>query len=112
MENTESPTRDRLTLARGTTQLTAVNAAKVLTILCLIGCVLVFGISDLRQVTYLCLHVSYCLWWLLEQWFYPQRRRMSSERVGFVGVSFTLLFVGFFTRCLVTWPSPIPYHYR
>lgn len=72
------------------------NAAKVLTILCLIGCSLVFGVSDLRQVIYLCLHVSYCLWWLLEQWFYPQRRRMFSEPISFVEVSFTLLFVGIF----------------
>lgn len=96
MENTESPTRERLTLDHGMTQLTAVNAAKVLTILCLIGCILVFGVSDLRQVIYLCLHVGYCLWWLLEQWFYPQRRRIFSEPVSFVGAIFTLLFVGIF----------------
>jgi hypothetical protein len=55
----------------GVTQLTALNTAKVLTSVCLVAFAVVFGLQDLRQVIYLCLHVSYCLWWLLEQWFYP-----------------------------------------
>jgi protein-S-isoprenylcysteine O-methyltransferase Ste14 len=78
------------------TQLTAVNAAKVLTIVCLIACAVIFGIPDLRQVIYLCLHISYCLWWLLEQWFYPQRRQLFSEPASLAGFIFTLLFVGVF----------------
>lgn len=81
----------------GVTQLTAINTAKVLTILLLVAFALVFGIQDLRQVLYLCLHISYCLWWLLEQWFYPLRRQqMFSESVGVSGFIFSLLFVGAF----------------
>ena len=57
---------------------------------------MVFGIQDLRQLLYLCLHISYCLWWLLEQWIYPQRRQIFSEPVGVVGFIFSLLFVGGF----------------
>ncbi|NHC37679.1 DUF1295 domain-containing protein [Scytonema millei] len=78
------------------TQLTAINAAKVLTVICLTICAIVFGISDLRQVIYLCLHVSYCLWWLLEQWFFPNRRQIFNEPIGVGGFSFTLIFVGVF----------------
>nr|WP_199316880.1 DUF1295 domain-containing protein [Chroococcidiopsis sp. [FACHB-1243]] len=78
------------------TQLTAINAAKVLTVFCLAICAIVFGISDLRQVIYLCLHVSYCLWWLLEQWFFPNRRQIFNEPIGVGGLSFTLIFVGVF----------------
>jgi steroid 5-alpha reductase family enzyme len=78
----------------GVTQLTAINAAKILTILLLVIFALVFGIQDLRQLLYLCLHISYCLWWLLEQWIYPQRRQIFSEPVGVVGFIFCLLFIG------------------
>jgi len=79
------------------TQLVAVNAAKVLTIVCLIACAVVFGIAGLRQVIYLCLHISYCLWWLLEQWFYPQRRQqLFNEPASLPGFIFILLFVGVF----------------
>lgn len=77
-----------------TTQLTAINVAKVLTVFGLVACAIVFGISDLRQVIYLCLHVSYCLWWLLEQWFFPTRRQMFNEPVGVGGFISALLFVG------------------
>ncbi|MEP0884664.1 hypothetical protein NDI49_24250 [Trichocoleus sp. ST-U3] len=90
MENTASSTRS------GVTQLTAINTAKILTILLLVAYALVFGIKDLRQIIYLCLHISYCLWWLLEQWFYPLRRQqIFSESVGITGFIFSLLFVGF-----------------
>ena len=35
------------------------------------------------QVVHLSLHISYCLWWLLEQWLFPERARQQfSERVG------------------------------
>lgn len=79
------------------TQLTAINTAKVLTIFCLIGFAVVLGISDMRQVLYLCLSISYCLWWLMEQWIYPLRRQqMFNEPIGTVGFIFALLFVGLF----------------
>jgi protein-S-isoprenylcysteine O-methyltransferase Ste14 len=91
MENTASSSRS------GVTQLTAINTAKILTILLLVAYALVFGIKDLRQIIYLCLHISYCLWWLVEQWFYPLRRQqMFSEPIGVTGFIFCLLFVGVF----------------
>ncbi|MEL4897091.1 hypothetical protein [Crocosphaera sp. Alani8] len=46
------------------TQLTAINVAKIVTILCLLTLALIYGVKDYRQVIYLCLHISYCLWWL------------------------------------------------
>lgn len=61
MENTANSTQSQIT------QLTAINTAKALTILVLLAFALIFGIPDFRQILYLCLHVSYCLWWLLEQ---------------------------------------------
>ena len=79
------------------TQLTAINVAKSLTVLCLIALALVYGIRDARQVIYLCLHVSYCLWWLLEQWLFPARRQqIFTEKVGLSTFAFVLLFVGVF----------------
>lgn len=79
------------------TQLTAINVAKFITILCLIIFALIYGVHDYRQVLYLCLHISYCLWWLLEQWLFPQRRQqLFTEQVSisaFIGI---LLFVGVF----------------
>lgn len=90
MENTGTLTTSKVT------QLTAINTAKVLTIICLIGCGVVFGIHDFRQVLYLCLHISYCTWWLLEQWFYPQRRQLFNEPIGLIGFILALLFVGIF----------------
>ncbi|WP_315785152.1 DUF1295 domain-containing protein [Fischerella sp. JS2] len=88
MENTANAEKT------GLTALTAINIAKVLTIVLLLIFSFVFGIQDLRQVIYLCLHVSYCLWWLLEQWFFPQRRQIFSEPVGIGGFILALLFVG------------------
>jgi protein-S-isoprenylcysteine O-methyltransferase Ste14 len=88
MENTANAEKT------GLTALTAINIAKVLTIVLLLIFSFVFGIQDLRQVIYLCLHVSYCLWWLLEQWLFPQRRQIFSEPVGIGGFILSLLFVG------------------
>ncbi|PSP00433.1 MAG: steroid 5-alpha reductase [Cyanobacteria bacterium SW_6_48_11] len=77
------------------TQLTAINTAKILTVLLLVSFIGIFGIQGMRQVIYLCLQVSYCLWWLLEQWIYPQRRQqMLNEPVGVGGFIFILLSVG------------------
>ncbi|MCP6763177.1 MAG: DUF1295 domain-containing protein [Fischerella sp. CENA71] len=90
MQNT---TNDEKT---GLTALTAINIAKALTIVLLFIFSFVFGIQDLRQVIYLCLHGSYCLWWLLEQWLFPQRRQIFNEPVGFGGLILGLLFVGIF----------------
>ncbi len=78
------------------TQLTAINVAKVVTIFFLIGCAMLLGIQDMRQVIYLCLHIGYCVWWLVEQWFYPKRREvLFSEPVGVIGFTLSLLFIGF-----------------
>lgn len=91
MENTVDSGRS------GLTQLKAINTAKILTILLLVAFALVFGIQDLRQVLYMCLHISYCLWWLVEQWFYPLRRQqIFSDPVGVGGFILSLLFIGFF----------------
>ncbi len=45
----------------GVTVLKAINFAKVITIVCLIGFAVGLGIRDWRQVIYMCLHISYCL---------------------------------------------------
>jgi protein-S-isoprenylcysteine O-methyltransferase Ste14 len=94
----------------GATQLTAINTAKIITVACLISFAVVFGIPDWRQVIYLCLHVSYCLWWLLEQWLYPQRRQIFNEPVGAFGFVFVLLFVGIFYALpgYLAFTNPVP----
>lgn len=94
----------------GVTVLTAINAGKVLTILFLVAFAIVFGIKDLRQVIYLCLHISYCLWWLLEQWIYPQRRQIFNQPAGAGGFIFTLLFVGVFYTLpgYLAFTNPVP----
>lgn len=104
MQNTANPQTSRLTT------LTIINIAKILTILCLAAFAVVFKIEDLRQVIYLCLHVSYCLWWLLEQWFYPTRRQIFNEPIGAGGAIFTLLFVGVFYALpgYFAFTNPIP----
>ncbi len=76
------------------TQLTAINTAKICTVFILIAFSLIYGIKDFRQVIYMCLHISYCLWWLVEQWFYPQRRQIFGEPVGVGGFIASLLFIG------------------
>lgn len=78
----------------GITALTAINVAKILTVVLLVAFSFTYGVHDMRQVIYLCLHISYCSWWLLEQWLFPQRRQMFGEQVGITGFIFSLLFVG------------------
>ena len=64
----ESARDEGQTPPAGWRQLTAINTAKVLTIVLLLVLAAVIGVKDMRQVVYLSLHISYCLWWLLEQW--------------------------------------------
>lgn len=79
------------------TQLQAINLAKMITILLLIGFAIAFGVSGMRQVIYLCLHIGYCVWWLLEQWLYPERRKVIfNEPINLFGVFSIVLFVGVF----------------
>ncbi|AFZ26176.1 putative membrane protein [Cylindrospermum stagnale PCC 7417] len=101
MANTENP---------GVTVLTAINTAKALTIVCLVAFAFIFGIHDLRQVIYLCLHISYCLWWLLEQWFYPQRRQLFNQPALLIAFIFTLLYVGVFYAFpgYLAFTNPVP----
>jgi hypothetical protein len=67
----------------GWRQLTAFNTAQVLTIVLVLVLAALVGVKDMRQVVHLSLHISYCLWWLLEQWLFPERaRQLFSERVG------------------------------
>ncbi|HEY9297721.1 MAG TPA: DUF1295 domain-containing protein, partial [Phormidium sp.] len=86
------------------------NTAKVLTSFCLIGYAVVFGVHDFRQVIYLSLHISYCTWWLLEQWFYPQRRQFFNEPVNAIGFISTTAIVGFFYAMpgYFAFTNPIP----
>jgi len=79
------------------TELTGINVAKGITILFLIALAIIYGIHDQRQVIYLCLHISYCCWWLLEQWLFPQRRQqIFTEKISLISFLFILLFVGIF----------------
>lgn len=81
--------------AGGWSELTAINAAKVLTIGLLLAFAALYGVRDMRQVVYLSLHISYCLWWLLEQWCFPERRRqLFTDRVGPFRFTAALLFIG------------------
>ena len=76
-------------------QLTAINGAKALTIVLLLALAATLGVGDMRQVLYLSLHISYCLWWLIEQWLFPLRKeQIFNERVGFGGFVMALLFIG------------------
>ena len=96
------------------TQLTAINWAKGLTILCLIGYSLFFGIQDQRQILYLCLHISYCLWWMFEQLLFPQRRQqIFTEQGGLLMLIATLLFTGLFYSLpgYLAFTNPEPIHY-
>jgi len=79
----------------GWSELTAINTAKVLTILLLLALAAVLGVRDMRQVVYLSLHLSYCVWWLVEQWCFPERgRQLFTDRVGPVRFLFALLYIG------------------
>jgi protein-S-isoprenylcysteine O-methyltransferase Ste14 len=90
MQNTVNAEKPKVTV------LTAINFAKIMTIICLLGFAISFGIRDWRQVIYLCLHISYCLWWLLEQWFFLERQKIFNEPAGAGTFIFILLSVGFF----------------
>lgn len=80
-----------------TTQLTAINWAKAITIALICILILLFGISGQRQILYACMHISYCLWWLIEQKIYPDRRQqIFTEKVGAGGFIAALLIVGVF----------------
>ena len=101
-------------LAFPVTELTAINVAKTITILCLITLVFIYGIHDQRQVIYLCLHISYCGWWLLEQWLFPQRRQqIFTDKVELPTFLVVLSFVGVFYALpgyfAFTNPNPIAY---
>lgn len=96
------------------TQLTAINVAKTVTILCLIAFALIYGINGERQIIYLCLHISYCLWWLVEQWLFPLRRQqIFTEKAGIPTLIAVILFVGVFYSLpgyfAFTNPNPISY---
>lgn len=96
------------------TELTAINTAKTITIFLLLGLAIILGISDMRQVIYLCLHISYCLWWLLEQWLYPQRKEVIfTQPIGIGGFIASLLFVGFLYALpgYLAFINPVPISY-
>lgn len=94
----------------GVTVLTAVNIAKALPIVWFVFFAIIFGIPDWRQVIYLCLHASYCIWWLVEQWFYPQRRELFNEPIEAIGFIFILLYVGVFYTLpgYLAFTNPVP----
>ena len=78
-------------------QLTAINVAKMITIAIVIGLIAIVGISDQRQILYACMHISYCVWWLLEQRIYPERRTfLFQEKVGPIGLISAVLIIGVF----------------
>ncbi|TVS03319.1 MAG: DUF1295 domain-containing protein [Cyanobium sp. PLM2.Bin73] len=107
----ESAREEGQTPPAGWSQLTAINTAKMLTIVLLLVLAGVIGVQDMRQVIYLSLHISYCLWWLLEQWLFPERaRQLFSERVGVVGFGFALLFIGVLYSLpgLLAFLNPVP----
>ncbi|MEM9117308.1 MAG: DUF1295 domain-containing protein [Cyanobacteria bacterium P01_F01_bin.56] len=99
--------------SRQLTQLTAINIAKAVTILCLLALCLVYGIQNERQVLYLCLHISYCVWWLFEQWLFPHRRHIFAESASVMTLVAIVLFVGVFYALpgylAFTNPTPISY---
>ena len=80
-----------------TTQLTAINWAKIVTIALIFLLIALFGIDGQRQILYACMHISYCTWWLLEQKIYPDRcRQIFTEKVDASGFIAALLIVGVF----------------
>lgn len=79
------------------TQLQAINIAKVTTIVALLVPALVLGLDSGRVVVYLALHISYCLWWLLEEVLFPWRTtQLFTEVVGPPQVVAVVLYVGVF----------------
>jgi len=86
-----------ITAKQSLTQLTGINLAKILTIILLLTYAVIYGVSDWRQVIYLCLHISYCLWWLLEQWLFPARsKQIFQESMNWIELIVILLVVGVF----------------
>ncbi len=80
-----------------TTQLAAINWAKVVTIAVIITLISTFGIEGQRQILYACMHISYCCWWLLEQKIYPDRsKQIFTEKVNVAGFVGALLIGGVF----------------
>ena len=80
-----------------TTQLTAINWAKAVTIALILFLILLFGVDGQRQILYACMHISYCMWWLLEQKIYPDRcRQIFTEKVDIGGFIGAILIVGIF----------------
>jgi protein-S-isoprenylcysteine O-methyltransferase Ste14 len=85
------------------TTMQGLNIAKVTTIVGLVLPALVLQLSSLRLTVYLTLHIAYCVWWLLEQWLFPERgRQLFTERLGPVGLVLVVLYVGIF-YCLPGW---------
>jgi protein-S-isoprenylcysteine O-methyltransferase Ste14 len=79
------------------TQLQAINIAKVTTIAALLIPTFALGFDSLRVVIYLSLHISYCIWWLLEQALFPSRaRHVFTELVNPLQASAVVLYVGIF----------------
>ncbi len=79
------------------TQLQAINIAKVTTMVGLLIPALVLGLESPRVVIYLSLHLSYCLWWLLEEQLFPWRsRQLFTEVVGPLQAAVVVLYVGVF----------------
>lgn len=79
------------------TQLQAINIAKVTTIVALLVPALVLGLDSGRVAIYLALHISYCLWWLLEEVLFPWRTtQLFTEVVQPLQVVAVVLYVGVF----------------
>ncbi len=94
------------------TQLQAINIAKVTTIFALAIPAVVLGLQGERVVLYLALHITYCAWWLVEQWLLPARQeQIFRDPAGPGLVVATVLYVGLFF-CLPGWlamanPAPL-----
>jgi protein-S-isoprenylcysteine O-methyltransferase Ste14 len=79
------------------TQLQAINIAKVTTIFALAIPVLLLSLQGERVVLYLALHISYCVWWLVEQLLFPARcEQIFRERISAPLAAVTVLYVGVF----------------
>jgi protein-S-isoprenylcysteine O-methyltransferase Ste14 len=88
---------DPIAADRSMTQLQAINIAKVTTIFALAIPAVVLGLRGERVVLYLALHISYCVWWLVEQWLLPARReQIFRDRLAPGLVVLTVLYVGVF----------------
>lgn len=82
---------------KGVSAMLAINIAKAITIVCLVVPSLLLDVHTTRVVIYLSLHVSYCVWWLLEQVLLPERgKQLFTERLGPFSVGLVILYVGIF----------------